>query len=166
MCLCPASGLSLHIRPVAAILPQDRVPDRVSPKPLTSGICKSDTPNRAIAMHPRLLTQLVPVASVLQLVPGPSGSFFFPHSATLQPKTVLSFLLTDLIHTIHPLTQSLAYTLSSFSPLDFLLHQLSKTTTQIYLGIDLLRPNPRLSKTHARGNHQPGDCIFMVSNLC
>lgn len=141
MCLCPASGLPLHTCPVATILPQDGVPDRVSPG-------AADLENRQVwhpyPRTPRILTHLFPVRLSFTLCQDLQGQRlpFLPHSALLRPKTAIHFLslLADSIHTIRPLTQSLAYTLCSFLPLDIPSYQLSKTTAQYW---------PSSSKTQA-----------------
>lgn len=134
------------------------LPESASPAP----------PIHSVAVHPPLPTHFSPPHLSFTLCRDLQGleGFICSHSAPLRPKTTLAylyFLPVDSIHMIHPLNQSLAYPLGSFSPLEILLHQLSKATTQICPGNGLLSSKPELLSC-AKANHP--SCMFMVSNLC
>ena len=126
-------------------------------EPLTSRIYKSNTPIHSVAVHPQLPTHSSPAHLSFTLSQDLRGleRFICSHSAPLRPKTTLSclsFLPAVSTHTIDPLNQSPAYPLGSFPPLGILLHQLSKTTTQICPDADFPHSKPGLLSC-ATGNH-------------
>lgn len=153
MCLCPASGLPLHTCPIAAILPQDGVPDRVSPGaadlenwqvwhpyPHPPTPTSSLTCSKCVCPSPRART-----SRVIDFLFSPTQLLSDPR----QPFTFFPCLLIQFTWFV-PWPNLLPILSAPFSLWTFWFTSSAKPQPSI----DLLHPKPRLL-SHAGGNHPP-----------